>query len=424
MSFKKGALIFSDMAKSFPKKPKPSSKSKKATKIDSQFARKLPVSLLDSDLWGWMQGFLDKYGELPDELNHDEFRVHGVYSGNVTEPFANWNQWSILPIAGHSTGDVIGLKPLLSRPPSQWPVVDVSHNGDGGIVIASSIANLVPAFLTRHANVGCEEYSRTRETLLALTRDFGGDPKLTATLIEELSDGENIPTEFEGVLRYEKQSFLSDFYSTYKTVLTDKDADVVEAWRAYAQKHPHFEAGWWLLVKALINTTHERTLQMAWQAATLNHWFNGYYNFDAIKANADTAGIDSDLLREDYSDWLWEDEPVEFVAQLLREANPEPLRKEPLWPAVLAVADDKPSSELWLAGALALEKLGRFHDAYVAFQNASKFAAQEGEDSSKQAIEGGLRCVKALKNPWVTNLIQPLLESGDGESASDPEDEA
>ncbi len=346
-----------------------------------------------------------------------DVRIYSEYTGNFLDPAMNFGAFGFLPVAGTSTGDVLGMTPIIGKPLGQWPVIKFGHSGWKCEVVSSSLqllpasamaTDIRPKYILDDRNGILEN----RVPVLEMAAMFGDKSQAGnfITFLEKLDEERDDEQSTLSLYRLsEGKGWVLDFLETYQQVYVN-DSDPLKGWESYLINYPFVIPAWELLCSAQIKMEKDASLA-AWRAVSSELHFSNSL-FDACRMYGMTAGFDAS--DSDNFDYLFEDQPRTEICRYLADSGMG--RDNPLFKAVIKEAEEEECGDEWLKAAKTLQKAGKNEEAYPAFINAGYHMYNDDGGFSVDAARGALRSAEAMNNPDMVFLHKTLLEQmKDGE---------
>jgi len=339
-----------------------------------------------------------------------DLRIYGVYTGDFEEPANNFGAFGFLPIAGTSSGDSLGLTPIIGKEPEEWPVLSFSHNGGEATIVSSNISLLAASAMAGGIRSGSyiyedkEEILETKKEILSLAKILG-DESQAKNFIKFLEGlGEDGEEEFSKFFLYSQAEGLTwfvEFLNIYKKVYVE-DENAIKNWKAYLKKNPFVTPAWELLFLAQ-SKGGEEAFDAAWKVATSEKYFN-----DFIFSLSRASGLDFDFDTTDSEnyDLLSEDNARLEACQYISESDRGQGRPE--FEAIVREAKEEDCSELWLDAGNSLLAKKKAPDAYRAFINAGYHYYDENSEFYSDAAKGALKAAKLIGSPLMVYALESL----------------
>ncbi|MBL8018250.1 MAG: hypothetical protein JNM27_01175 [Leptospirales bacterium] len=340
-----------------------------------------------------------------------DLRVYGVYTGDVFEPANNFGAFGFLPVAGTSTGDSLGLTPILGKPPQEWPVLKYSHNGGETCIVSSSLPLLAASSIVGHIRPGYiiedrEEILEAREDVLAFARVIGGETQALKMIqfLEGLKeDDENDFSSFFLYSQAEGLTWFVEFLNAYKKVYVE-DEDAIETWKTFLKRYSFVTPAWELLFLAQ-SARGEDASEAAWKSATSERHLNDFV-FSLCRAN----GMDFDFDATDSKNFelLAEDNARLQACRYLSESKT--FAERPQTSAIKREAEEEDCAQAWLEAGNTLLKSKKFDEAYRCFLNSAGHYYYENGEFWKDSAIAALAAAKGMGEPVIVELIEPLTQ--------------
>lgn len=355
---------------------------------------------------------------LLDQFEYDDcmdLRIDPIYTGNVVD--ANiFGCWGYLPVAGRSTGDLIALYPLIGRPISEWPVVELPHNGEGGTSCAANIHSFASVFAAQSGIHFSEDLDQEEKVFTELGVILG-DKNVAQVFRALRAEGWLDESESTRQRLAEGDSVLTRFFSTYESVYSSESPDPVPVWENFLKLHPEFSCAWHLLLGGLMKSgDRQRRLEVAFTICVQDYMNDNYWAFPACRMHGHFCGVDAS---DEGLEYLFEEDVSKTAARIVFEEGRLRYESSPVWPAIQAMAEDSLLGDVWLSCAKKLESKGRHLEAYRAYHTANRHYSGEVEESNPETWQGGLRCARALGDTNVEQLLTALEESEDADEDSE-----
>ena len=309
----------------------------------------------------------------------------------------------VLPLAKYSTGDTLALRALPGLPIERWPVVYVSHIGEGCRTIASRPSRVMATVILLDHPLHDQQSLKTfNEPILEFSR-WLGDEDLTRTVLDRLRDDthEGVTPLPELPLRAaDPDSTMAVFQDVYARLGTEK-ADAEVLWREVVQNDAEFAPAQMLLLHALLTGSDYAAIQQsAWDVLTLNHVY-------------DNTTMVTEVRQPPYG---WNDRNPVFVAAQTLVGLGMPDSADALHAVFLPVAKALAAGEEsydggpHLEAARALAALRHYDLAWIACQNAAYWRGVSQEAAFPEALDVALDIARAWKQKDLTDtllLMQP-----------------
>lgn len=306
----------------------------------------------------------------------------------------------VVPLAVYTGGDALALRAVTGQPINRWPVVRVSHVGEGSRSFCSDSSRLMATVLLTDDLLEHQQALKTYRDLVLTWAEWLGDTDgFTRALITQLADESAYmfsPLPKLPLSAADPDSTLAYFSDVLARAASD-GADSVARWRGVVERDASFAPAQALLLRALLDGGDDAAIrQTAWDVFTLNHGLDNVGMVEAVRQMP--AG--------------WGDRnPVIAAAQTLVERGaPDTAAdlRDLLWPSVVALAADEDGYDgaAHLDAARALAEARQFRLAWAAVQNAAYWRSASQEAEYPEALETALDVARAWKQPALADVLQ------------------
>lgn len=181
----------------------------------------------------------------------------------------------VVAFAYSVNGDQLALRFLPGQPLTNWPVVRVSHIGEGCQTIASRLSRLMPAILQIDTPLQHQQALKIySEKVLKYSNWLGDTEGITQAFINDSRD--ETADMFTALPHLpfssaDPDSVLALFDTVYERARNDP-GNLVERWREVIQMDASYAPAQALRFKALLAGNDDSAIrQSAWDVLTLNH---------------------------------------------------------------------------------------------------------------------------------------------------------
>ncbi|MBE7413167.1 MAG: hypothetical protein L6Q54_15035 [Leptospiraceae bacterium] len=342
------------------------------------------------------------------DILHD-LRIYEFYTGDFEEPINNFGSFGFLPIAGTSTGDSLGLTPILGKSSEEWPVLRFSIFGDGAKIVSSKLSSF-PASAVVSAIQSIDsihsdkiEILESKKEILILANILGDDTlaKGIIEFLENVKEKEPIVSKLSLYNLAEGKTWFLEFLNVYKKVFVE-DENSIKNWKAYLKNYPFVTPAWELLFLAQKNFGEE-AFDTAWRIATSEIYFNNSI-FNLAEKNKKFFEID--ISKGKNSQMLSENSVRLEACAYISESDRGHGRPE--LEAIIREAEEKDAGKFWLNAGDALISKKKAFDAYRAYINAGHHYYNETNKFSPASAKGALNAAKLIGDPVIAFALESL----------------
>ncbi|MBX3080280.1 MAG: hypothetical protein KF716_01515 [Anaerolineae bacterium] len=310
----------------------------------------------------------------------------------------------VVAFAYSVNGDQLALRFLPGQPIANWPVVRVSHVGEGCRTISSRLSRLMPAILQIDTPLQHQQALKIySEKVLKYSAWLGDSEGITQALIDDLRD--ETADMFTALphlpfSRADPDSVLALFDAAYERALNDP-TDLAERWREVIHKDALFAPAQMLHFKALLAGNDATAIRRsAWDVLSLNHAIDNVYMVERVR----------------HPEFGWPDEnPVIVAAQTLLERGLPPMAESlstAFTPVIEGLANDEESYDgtAHLEASRQLYAQKDYQHAYTASQNAVYWRNIAQEAAYPEALTFAVTVARDWQQPELVRSLELAQE--------------
>ncbi len=340
--------------------------------------------------------------------DHPVLKVSFHFSARVAPETRYVGRFGVIGVVAFAyslNGDQLALRVLPGQPLANWPVVRVSHIGEGCRTISSRLSRLMPAILQIDTPLEHQQALKIyTDSVLKYSNWLGDTEGVTEAFINASRDETAdmfTPLPHLPFSSADPDSVLALFDRVYEQVLNDP-TNLVERWREVIHVDAAFAPAQALHFKALLAGDDDAAIrQSAWDVLTLNHAVDNVYMVERVRN----------------PQFGWPDEnPVMIAAQTLLERGFPPMQEsvsEAFTPVVEGLANDGEAfnGTAYLEAAQQVYAQKDYEHAYVASQNAVFWRNIAQEMTYPEALAFALTMARDWQQPQLVRALELAQEN-------------